>query len=142
MKKISLSLTLALTTFTALALGCGGMEGKLEELAAQGEVAMAEGQSFGSGTDQDTCLSESLNRAEACTGSVMEKGTCQGMAQVFLQGCLDMSAASEGFCEGAPAQDQIMDMVNWGIAQCEAAGRTHDSCGNLMQTRAEWCNGQ
>lgn len=113
----------------------------MNELAAQGEVVIAEGESFGSGNDQDGCMTASLDRAAACSGGVMEKGTCQGMAQVYLQGCLNTSAAVPGFCDGAPSADQIMDTVNWSAAQCDAAGlSTEQSCSNIQQTRAEWCN--
>lgn len=113
----------------------------MNELAAQGEVVMAEAESFGLTTDQDGCMTAGLDRAAACTGGVMEKGTCQGMAQVYLQGCLNTAVASPGFCDGAPAKEQIMDTVNWGVAQCELYGRSGEqSCANIQQTRAEWCN--
>lgn len=131
----------AVTLFAGLSLACGGLEDQMNELAAQGEVVMAEGESFGAGTDQAGCMTAAMDRSESCTGGVMEKGTCQGMAQVYLQGCLNTASASPGFCDGAPGPEQIMDTVNWGIAQCEAAGRsTEQSCPNMQQTRAEWCN--
>lgn len=104
---------------------------------------MAEGEAAGAGTDQDGCLTTSMDRSESCTGSVMEKGTCQGMAQVYLQGCLNTASASAGFCDGAPGSDQIMDMANWGIEQCEASGRSSEqSCTSMQQARAKWCNGE
>lgn len=134
-------LVVAATLFAGLSLACGGLEEQMNELAAQGEIVMAEGESFGAGTDQAGCMSASMDRAEACTGGVMEKGTCQGMAQVYLQGCLNNAAATAGFCDGAPAKEEIMDTVNWGIAKCEEAGRGGEqSCPNMQQTRAEWCN--
>lgn len=113
----------------------------MNEIAAQGEIVMAEGESYGLSSDQDGCLEASLDKAAACTGGVMEKGTCQGMSQVFMQGCLNTGSASAGFCDGAPSPEAIMDTVNWGVAQCEAAGRSSEqSCANVQQTRAEWCN--
>lgn len=131
----------AMSLIAGLSLACGGLEDQMNEIAAQGEIVIAEGESFGMSSDQEGCMTASLDRAAACTGGVMEKGTCQGMAQVYLQGCLNTAAASAGFCDGAPAPEAIMDTVNWGIAQCEAAGRSSEqSCANVQQTRAEWCN--
>lgn len=132
---------IAMSLIAWLSLACGGLEEQMNELAAQGELVMAEGESAGMSSDQDGCLTTALDKSAACAGGLMEKGTCQGMAQVYLQGCLNTSAASPGFCDGAPTVDQIMDTVNWGVAQCEAAGRSSEqSCGNVQQTRAEFCN--
>ena len=94
-----------------------------------------EGEAFGASTDQKGCLDEALLRTEG-------KGSFGAVApSLFLAGCLNAAAPTEGFCEGSPPAGEILATVAWTRQRCAEVDRPNDQgCLHLMQAVQRLCN--
>ncbi len=130
---------LLLAALLTTALACSGLI-DTEEIAAQGEAAMAEGAAFGETTDLSGCLREGLAVQATCGDfEVM----CQGMNHAWTQACLSVAAPVEGFCDGVPVKEEVMDTARWRVARCEAEGYPDDGpCPNLLDAMQIYCHDQ
>src|SRR5690349_12288290 len=70
------------------------------------ERFVKDGKEFGSKTNNEGCLQEALSRYrrdKSFTGRIATQG--------FLTVCLQESAPSPGFCDGAPREKEILKMA-------------------------------
>jgi hypothetical protein len=109
-----------------------------ESFKRQGEALLAEARTFGAVHDQNECLDESMKRVDGC-GAV--SFVCQAEAGIFLQHCLESSKPTEGFCDGVPDKNAVMDTAMYRIAKCESlGGRKGDGpCGRVLASVERYC---
>lgn len=104
--------------------------------AKEGIVAMVdrvqtEAEAFGTQTDQQGCLDESVARNVACAGLI-----CSAEVSIFLGLCLDVAQSTEGFCDDVPPMSEIMTSIRWRLDTCSRlAGSSEQRCTRLL---AEW----
>ena len=79
---------------------------------AKGREIVAQGREFGAKSDNQGCVDESIVRYKK------ERGFLNAFAtQGFMQGCLEASRPTPGFCDKIPLGDQPR-MTEWVNAQC------------------------
>jgi hypothetical protein len=100
------------------------------------EDAKKEAKEFGVKTNNEGCLSEALarhKRDQSITGRISTQG--------FLTVCLQVSEHSPGFCDGVPAQKEIMKSVSWRLKKCSDAGLQNDQgCQQIFGAVQTYCN--
>jgi len=103
-------------------------------MARAKEVA-AEGKSFGSTTDNQGCVDESLSRYKKEPGF-----TAIISNTVFMRTCLDASKPTPGFCDEVPKSTEFMKSAEWRFKQCRLAGLQSDNnCQNLFTPVQQFC---
>ncbi|MBM4778728.1 MAG: hypothetical protein GQE15_13575 [Archangiaceae bacterium] len=121
-------------------LGVGGVawwfNANKDRLREDGKRIMAEAKAFGSTTDADGCVKESLRRLESADGFV-----AQAEQKVFLRACLENTLARPDFCEGVPSMNELMKAATWSVANCNDRGaKDPQACGRLIQAVMEFCS--
>jgi hypothetical protein len=119
------------------AVGIGAfyiMRNKDAWMARAKEVA-AEGKSFGSTTDNQGCVDESLSRYKK------EPGFTAIIANtVFMRTCLDASKPTPGFCDEVPKSTEFMKSADWRLKHGRLAGLQSDNnCQNLFTPVQQFC---
>ena len=136
--KIILIIAILFVTFLAAAgvIGYLWFQKNKDQLKDMGTRAIAEGQAWGESHDQAGCRDESMRRVKGCEGL-----RCEIETGVFLRSCLEASAPSEGFCDGVPAESEILTTVKWRISECEKLGmEDSQACGRLLQGVQSHCH--
>jgi hypothetical protein len=93
------------------------------------------GARFGRGKDNAACLQEALSRfkRDDTLGGALA-------ARTFLESCLEASQPTQGFCDNAPREAEIMKMVTWIRNQCSQAGLSSDgNCQKFFTRVQEYC---
>ena len=106
------------------------------KLKEESRAAMAAATEFGSATDNQGCLDESLARYHRCG----DEFTCNVMNSGFFLSCLRASSPVPGFCDDVPSTDSIMGSVTWRLEQCERRGTTGTHCPNLFGQLQRYCD--
>ncbi|HKE02645.1 MAG TPA: hypothetical protein VKE91_01225 [Blastocatellia bacterium] len=95
-----------------------------------------EAKEFGANTNNEGCLKEALSRHKrdkSITGRIS--------TSAFLTVCLQESAPSPGFCDGAPASGEIMKSANWRLKKCAEAGLQDDQgCQQIFSAVQSYCH--
>jgi len=94
-----------------------------------------EGGTFGQGTDNEGCVSESLTRHQSAQGiGEMIK------ANIFLRSCLETSRATPRFCEGVPGRLEFVKSAQWQADQCKSRGHQDGAaCKQVFKHVQEFC---
>lgn len=79
---------------------------------AKGREVVAQGRTFGTKTDNQGCVDESIVRYKKEPGFLNANST-----NLFMQGCLESSRPTAGFCDKVPVGD-MMRLVEWREGQC------------------------
>lgn len=121
-------------------VGVGGVawwfNANKDRLREDGKRLMAEAKTFGSTTDADGCVKESLRRLESADGFV-----AQAEQKLFLRACLENTLARPDFCEGVPSMNELMKAATWSVANCNELGaKDPQACGRLIQAVMEFCS--
>jgi hypothetical protein len=107
-----------------------------ERLIRAAENIGKEAKEFGAKTNNEGCLQEALSRHKrdkSFTGRISTQG--------FLTVCLQVSAPSPGFCDGAPPQSEIMKSASWRLKKCSDAGLQNDQgCQQLFGAVQAYCH--
>ena len=105
-----------------------------KDYARQYSAALAEGQEFGKGTDQDGCMREGMSRLKG----VEEPGIKQlAVNGAFVRECLSVSKPTPGFCVGVPS----VPYREWIADQCKRLGRADAVCLGVFDAKHTFCNG-
>lgn len=107
------------------------------EWLEKGKQSVAEGQSFGKGTDNQGCLTEALSRHRKETSMSNAIAT-----QVFISSCLPSSRETPGFCEGVPGKMEFMKTGQWQVEQCRREGLRDSYCPQLFGAVQNFCERQ
>ena len=108
-----------------------------ERLMAKGEAVQADATQFGAKVAEPACVAEMSTRYKKSPGfmAAIEQG-------VWLQGCLQASTFSSGFCDGVPPESEIMQSANWRVERCGEIGLRGDSvCPSLFAEMQKYCYG-
>jgi hypothetical protein len=107
-----------------------------DELMARGKAAQDAGTRAGTSLADAQCVDGALADYMRDRGLV---GAVQ--ARLWLTGCLGTARATEGFCNGTPAESQIMASATWRVAACDAHGLGGDStCPNILAEVQKHCD--
>jgi hypothetical protein len=103
---------LAILVLGALVVGIVYVARNKAAWKAKGKEVVVEGRNFGNSSDNQGCLDESIVRYKK------EPGHFNGVStNLFMQGCLETSRATPGFCDKVPVGD-MMRLVEWREMQC------------------------
>ena len=94
------------------------------------------GARFGKGKDNAACLQEALSqfKRDNSLGGALA-------ARTFLESCLEASQPTQGFCDNAPHEAEIMKTIVWIRNQCSQAGMAGDSnCQKFFTRVQEYCD--
>src|SRR5712691_7156843 len=108
-----------------------------DKLLAQGKAIEAEGMQFGKDVAEPKCVDEGLSRYmkdSSLTGTIT--------SSIWLDGCLESSAFTDGFCDGVPSDDEITRSVVWRNKQCSKRGFVGGGCGNVLAPVQKYCHSQ
>jgi hypothetical protein len=83
-----------------------------DEWRAKSRQVVAEGKNFGTGTDNQGCLDESIVRYKKEPGFFNAN-----RINAFQQSCLESSRMTPGFCDRVPV-GEMMKIVEWRAEQC------------------------
>jgi len=105
---------------------------------AKGREVVAQGKDFGTNTDNQGCVDESILRYKKGPGFVSALS-----ATFFMEGCLKSSRPTPGFCDNVPI-GQMMEMQEWRDAQCKRYDLANDrNCkSQLFMPVAMFCGEQ
>jgi hypothetical protein len=107
-----------------------------DRIVHSAEQVVKEGKEFGEKTSNEGCVQEALSRNKrdnSFTGKISTQG--------FLTVCLQASQPSTGFCEGVPAQKEILKSANWMLKKCADAGlRSDQGCQQLFGVVQTYCH--
>jgi hypothetical protein len=96
---------------------------------------VAEGQDFGSSTDNQGCVDQSISRYKKEPGFSTAIST-----GIFMRTCLDASKSTPGFCDSVPKETEFIKSGKWRAEQCRNYGLAGDSyCQNLFQPVQQFC---
>ncbi len=106
----------------------------IEQVKNSSEKVMKEGTEVGKTGDENTCLTESINRLGA-DNSI----TNTMSATFFLTACLKSAKPAPDFCRGVPAPSEIMKSSEWIAKKCKEQGSSGQGCQQLMQVVIRHC---
>lgn len=98
---------------------------------------VAEGRDFGTHSDNRGCVDETMSRYKK------EPGFFSAFKyQGFVNGCLEKSSPTVGFCEDIPIGD-FMKMTAWREGECRRYGLANDrNCQQLLMPVMMFCGEQ
>lgn len=106
-----------------------------DALMARAKEVATEAKDFGSQSDNQGCVDESIARYKREPG--LRNGISNG---IFMRICLDASRPTPGFCDEVPRVTDFMKSARWRIQQCERIGLAQDSyCQQLFQQVQSFC---
>lgn len=104
-------------------------------LVEGGQQSFGEGREFGRTSNTRGCLTEAVERHRRAATF----GDLFGV-NLFLRGCLDAAAPTEGFCDGVPRPLEFVRTAQWGQEQCHAHGLSVEKqCGQLFAQVQQYC---
>jgi hypothetical protein len=111
----------------AIAIGVVYVARNKEAWKAKGREVAAQGKDFGTNTDNQGCVDESILRYKK------EPGFLSAMsATLFTRGCFESSRPTPGFCDNVPLGD-MMKMADWRDTQCRRYDLANDrNCKPLL----------
>jgi hypothetical protein len=106
-----------------------------DALIARAQEVATEAKDFGSHSDNQGCVDESIARYKREPGLKNRIST-----GVFMRMCLDESRPTPGFCDEVPRVTEFIKSARWRIEQCERIGLARDSyCQQLFQQVQSFC---
>jgi hypothetical protein len=109
-----------------------------KDMIAAIEQSLDEGKKFGGDSDEGRCMSEALDRYRAARDLSSSIKT-----RIFLQGCLDASSGTAGFCDGVPGLFEFSRTISWRRERCEQVGLGGDQiCEQLFEEMQKYCIGK
>jgi hypothetical protein len=108
-----------------------------QQVQRDAQATIAEADDFARTHDQVGCRDEGLRRADLCG---LTDVNCNAQVTVFTDRCMAAATPTPGFCDGVPAQTEIMESARWAAAQCQQMGRAQDThCTTLLQSVQRAC---
>ena len=126
-------LVIVLLIGAAIFAGWWWIRNHAAELEKGGKEAVAEAKQFGTGKPAEACVTEALNRADACDGFI-----CEAKVKIFLTNCLEAAEVSPEFCSGVP--DGVVAGATWSVEECQRRGKGQNQrCLRTISGIAEFC---
>jgi len=109
---IGILCVVAFFVISALVVGIVYVARNKDAWRAKNREVVAEGRNFGSGTDTQGCIDESIVRYKK------EPGYFKAFSiNSFVRGCLESSRLTPGFCDNVPV-GKGMELMEWRKEQC------------------------
>lgn len=106
-----------------------------DALMARAKEVVTEGKDFGSHSDNQGCVDESVSRYKKEPGFSSAIST-----SIFMRTCLEASRSTPGFCASVPGKTEFMKAAQWRRDQCARVDLAKDSyCQQLFQPVQEYC---
>jgi len=138
--KLSFGLTLAIAGVAVVLAMAGGIwwwwNDNAEKLQESGTVAFDEGRKAGATLRESGCVDKAVERHR-----IDENRSVFGTVRtnLFLRACLDVSEPEAKFCDGVPAQGEIVSMGLWSGQSCAKRGFTDAYCAQVFSQIADYC---
>ncbi|HEV2913696.1 MAG TPA: hypothetical protein VGX92_10495 [Pyrinomonadaceae bacterium] len=130
-----ISLCVVLLIIGAVGLGAYWFTKHKDELLKSAQSARAEGVELGRKTDNQGCLSEALRRHRE------HPGFSDAIANnLFLNGCLDASRPTTGFCDGVPRSTEFIESTRWAVRKCTEENLSDSYCGQIFTQVQKYCD--
>ena len=107
-----------------------------KSIAKRAEATRAEGQKHGAGLDEKGCLDEAIERYRKPENQNFTSSLHEGLA---LQGCLETSRATPGFCDGVPSGTNPIEGGLWLAARCKEAALSDLYCTGVFKAVMYFC---
>jgi uncharacterized membrane protein YhaH (DUF805 family) len=108
-----------------------------QELLASGQVHRANGIAAGRTLDEAACVASAAAALRDEAANSMAAGIANS---VELSGCLEASRVSPEFCDGIPANTEMLATVQWIASVCNQLGQGgNTSCNTMVQRIPEYC---
>ena len=106
-----------------------------DALMTRAKEVVTEGRDFGSHSDNQGCVDESISRYKK------EPGFSSALSNsIFMRTCLDASRKTPGFCDDVPRATEFMKSAQWRIDQCRRINLSGDRyCQQLFQPVQQFC---
>jgi len=106
-----------------------------DALIARAKEVVTEAKDFGSKSDNQGCVDESILRYKK------EPGFSNAISNgIFMRTCLDASKPTPGFCTDVPQTSEFMKSAEWRRDQCGKVNLSKDSyCQQLFQPVQDYC---
>jgi hypothetical protein len=106
-----------------------------DALMARAKEVVAEGKDFGSHSDNQGCVDETMSRYKK------EPGFSSAISNsIFMRTCLDASRPTPGFCTSVPGKTEFVKAAEWRRDQCARVDLSKDGyCQQLFQPVEEYC---
>jgi hypothetical protein len=105
------------------------------EFLEKTKQSMIDGRNFGKTTDNQGCVTETISRYKQSPGFSAVLST-----QLFLQGCLQASRETPGFCDNVPKRMEFMKSAQWQAEQCSQNNLLRDSyCPQIFAQVQTFC---
>jgi hypothetical protein len=105
------------------------------EFLEKTKESMADGRKFGKTTDNQGCVTETMSRYKQDPGFRAAFST-----QIFLQGCLQASRETPGFCDNVPKRMEFMKSAQWQAQQCSQNNLLRDNyCPQIFAQVQTFC---
>lgn len=108
-----------------------------EVIEQQVNQAAAKAQQVAASGDSNACVEDLKQQVQECNSL-----TCQVGQRVFMMECLNRAPLAEGFCDGVPASDQMIESAQWSLKQCADTGEAINACVQAMNAVPEFCKAQ
>src|SRR5260370_20430370 len=133
-------LLIVVVVIVVLVLGCIGagvyyVSRNKDAWLAKVKAVASEGRDFGSSSDNQGCVDESISRykKEPGFGSTISNS-------IFMQSCLDASRPTPNFCADVPKVTEFMKSAEWRVDQCRKTDLSSDNyCQQLFQPVQQFC---
>src|SRR5712691_4891690 len=125
---------LVLVIAAGVAAGIYWLSAHSGEFLEKSKQSMVEGQRFGKATDNQGCLTESISRYKQDTGFSGALST-----QLFLQGCLQASRETPGFCDDVPKRTEFIRSAQWQQQQCAHNNLRDSYCPQIFSQVQTFC---
>jgi len=135
---VTVLLGLLIVGFLAIAgAGAYWFSQNKDKLVEGAKKSVNEGTTVGKETDNQGCVDEALTRHKN------DHGFTASIANgLFLQGCLQASRPTTGFCDAVPPVNEFTKSVQWRMQRCSDAGLSDQYCGNLFGQVQTFCESQ
>ena len=134
-KGLIISLVLLVVVIAAgLAGGIYWLSQHSGEFLEKSKQSMLEGERFGKTTDNQGCLTESISRYKQNPGFSGALAT-----QLFLQGCLQASHETPGFCDDVPRRIEFVRSAQWQQQQCARNNLRDSYCPQIFGQVQTFC---
>ena len=136
--KVLLIIAIIIVLFVVGVIGVGvvwWMQNKDALMSRAKEVA-TDAKDFGSNSDNQGCVDESITRYKREPGFTTAISTA-----IFMRVCLDNSRATPGFCNNVPKPTEFMKSAQWRTDQCRKVDLSSDNyCQQLFQSVQQFCD--
>lgn len=140
-RRISLGVSLIIAGVMIVVAMAGGIwwwwKDNAEKLQEAGMVAFDEGRQAGAGLRESGCVEKAAERHRVdANRSVF--GTVR--TNLFFRACLDASQPEAKFCDGVPAQGEMLATGLWAGQRCAKLGFTDSYCAQILSQVVEYCS--